>query len=210
MLVFASYKKGPCTVCHKISITVGIYRHNDKLCHRPNRHTHFCCHFSQAECSTSNNCHIWLVPLGQNSCKQQLLVCLSFTSCHIWLLHLGQNSCKQQLLACLSLLAISGYYILTKTAASNNCWLAFHLFPYLVTKTLSKQLQATTVGLPVFHLLPYLVTTSWSKTAASINCWLFLYFFQICHNWLHHSQSSSKQQTGFAFILSYLPYLVTS
>ena len=99
--------------------------------------THFCCHYSQAECSTSNNCHIWLLPLGQNSCKQQLLVCLSFTSCHIWLLHLGQNSCKQQRLACLSPLAIFGYYILAKTAASNNCWLAFHLLPYLVTTSWS-------------------------------------------------------------------------
>ena len=86
---------------------------------------------------------------------------LPFTSCHIWLLHLGQNSCKQQLLACLSPLAIFAYYILVK----NSC----------------KQQMLT----------------------------LFL-FFHICHNWLRHSQSSSKQQTGFAFLLSSLPYFVTS
>ena len=86
---------------------------------------------------------------------------LPFTSCHIWLLHLGQNSCKQQLLACLSPLAIFGYYILVKNSCKHQL-LAFSLF------------------------------------------------FHICHNWLHHSQSSSKQQTGFAFILSSLPYLVTS
>ena len=191
MLVFASHKKGPLHDVPQKLASLSGYTVTMTNFATDQIDTHiFCCHYSQAECSTSNNCHIWLLLLGQNSCKQ-LLVCLSFTSCHIWLLPLGQNSCKQQLLACLSPLAIFGYYILAKTAASNNCWLAF-------------------------HLLPYLVTTSWSKTAASINCWLFLYFsisaiigyitaspapsnklalplfFHLCHIWLHPNQSTTK------------------
>ena len=144
--------------------------------------THFCCHYSQAECSTSNNCHIWLLPLGQNSCKQQLLVCLSFTSCHIWLLHLGQNSCKQQLLACLSPLAIFGYYILV------SCW------------------QASAVGFFFTYFFSIFAIIGYTQLQATN--WLCLYSFISAI--VGYILASPPPSAGFASILSSLPHLVTS